>query len=809
MPTIRLTPSTYYIDSSNLSVRSASNMYNNTDNTTYATVTNSSASTTSYYIYVRGFNFDDIPNAAVVNSFTIKLKARQSGVSTSDSYKPYLANGTSSINGSCSAITTTATVFTFSGISANWETIKNYGSSFGIRINCRRASKNTTGYMYIYGAEIEVNYTVPVYHQITSTNNSDSVDLIDPEGVTQVPEGDDYTLEIYANDISNIVVEDNNTDVTSLLVQHTVPTGGSDSTVLGQYSLVSGSFNGSGATYFQGIVGNGVNASQTTSNYYSSGSGNITVFTYKLLFNNIPANATITRLYCEVNGHAESTSNSNEYMCVQLRSNNTELSSELNFKSIGTSNSTQTIEATTLPTLAQLDNLVLYCRLGYYGGAINGATCYIEYTTPSSSSQYYWTYSLTNVTAAHTIQINDAVIIPPEEDPAKTYYPITISSINATTTPGKGTTRVESGTSDIITITPSDPQLTLALDNGVDITSQLVSHGGTISNPTVATASGASYGFNLNSSTGYYVSTNSGVSSSAAVCRVTFNLPVRCLVTFQYINYAEATYDFGVFGKIDTTLSTNAWNSSSNSGDTTTDAGLEQIRLNTSSSNTSTPQTLTYEIPSGQHYIDIKYGKDQASDSNNDSLQWKITSIEPLEPNNYYTYTLSNINQDHSLIFIFGNVTYYFVSSSTSSDCTLYPNGQMVQLPGDSYRLIIVPKNGDDTITMTDNNVNVTSQLERKNITTEKDGQTITVVNYIYKLTNIQATHTINVYSSAAGLATSIKLDGDWTESTLSMKDDNKWNTIQYTKIYVHNGTTWVENAQRTINTKGILFSED
>jgi hypothetical protein len=218
---------------------------------------------------------------------------------------------------------------------------------------------------------------------------------------------------------------------------------------------------------------------------------------------------------------------------------------------------------------------------------------------------------------------------------------------------------------------------------------------------------------------------------------------------------------------------------------------------------------LTYEIPSGQHYIDIKYGKDQASDSNNDSLQWKITSIEPLEPNNYYTYTLSNINQDHSLIFIFGNVTYYFVSSSTSSDCTLYPNGQMVQLPGDSYRLIIVPKNNDDTITMTDNNVNVTSQLERKNITTEKDGQTITVVNYIYKLTNIQATHTINVYSSAAGLVTSIKLDGDWTESTLSMKDDNKWNTIQYTKIYVHNGTTWVENAQRTINTKGILFSED
>ena len=663
---------------------------------------------------------------------------------------------------------------------------------------------NTQASFSFWGATLTVEYSYEnVTYNITSTLATDEVDSIDPEGVTEVNSGDSYTLNIYASTISNVIVEDNGTDVTSQLVERTLPSSGTSSTVLGTYTLVSGSFNGQGASYFQGIVGNGVNASQTTSNYYSSGSGTIAVFTYNLSFSNIPSNATITRLYCQVNGHAESTSQSNEYMCVQLRSGNTELSNELNFKSIGTSNSTQTIEATTLPTLSQLSNLVLYCRLGYYGGAINGATCYVEYSIPSSGS--YWEYSLSNVNTAHTIIVS-SVIVPPEEDPAKTYYNLTVSSVNASTEPGRGTTRVESGTSETITITPSDPQLTLALDNGVDITSQLVAHGGSIEDPTITTAPGASYGFNLNSSTGYYVSTNNGIGSSASVARVTFNLPVRCLVTIQYINYAEETYDFGVFGKIDTTLSTSGWTASQSGGDTTTDSGLEQLRCNTSTYNSSNAQTLTYEIPSGTHYIDIKYGKDQSSDSNNDSLQWKITSIEPLETNLYYTYDLSNISQEHSLIFIFGDVTYYFVNSSTNSDCTLYPNGQMVQLPRDSYRLTIAPKNSGDTITVTDNNVDVTSQLERKEVTTEKDGQTITVVNYIYRLSNIQATHNLVVSSASQGLISSIKSNGQWDEGELKRKQDDRWGTLSYTRIWVHNGTAWIENAQRTITTNGMIF---
>ena len=80
MTTIRLIPSTYYLSSTSyLSVNNIANAYENTDSETYATVTNSRSNTTSYYAYLRGFNFDDIPSNATINSFSIKLKVRESG----------------------------------------------------------------------------------------------------------------------------------------------------------------------------------------------------------------------------------------------------------------------------------------------------------------------------------------------------------------------------------------------------------------------------------------------------------------------------------------------------------------------------------------------------------------------------------------------------------------------------------------------------------------------------------------------------------------------------------------------------------
>lgn len=249
-------------------------------------------------------------------------------------------------------------------------------------------NSNNNKYIYVYGATVTINYAINgTAYTITAGSSVDGVTVT--PATQDVMSGENATdIRIDATSITDLSITDNDVDIFNALVRHEVENTGSVNRTLGTYTLVSGSFNSSGGSYFQGIVGNGVDASKTTSNYYSSSSGTIAVFTYDMSFTNIPSNATITRVYCEINGHAESTSNSNEYMCAQLITGSTNLSEELNFKSIGTSNSTQIIECTTVPTIAQLANMKLQCRLGYYGGAINGATCYVEYETPSTGEYY-------------------------------------------------------------------------------------------------------------------------------------------------------------------------------------------------------------------------------------------------------------------------------------------------------------------------------------------------------------------------------------------------------------------------------------
>lgn len=775
--TTNLTASSYYPSSNG-----------NTSHTSDTYVRFTTQTTAGYTYYT--FPVSGIPESATIDSVSCIARIRINNTSNVSNTNIQLYSGTTA-KGTSKTFASTSTTNTVTLNDGTW-TVSEVNSA-RIRFGGTKSNSNYSGYIYFYGATLTVNYTVTgTAYTITATS---SIDGVTATPATQdVMSGEDAERIVIEGitDITTISVKDNDIDVTDRLVQEEYSSGDTVSAVLGTYTLVSGSFNSSGGTFFQGRVGQGVDATQTTSNYYSSSSGTIAVFTYNFSFD-IPDNATITSIYCQVNGHAENTSNSNEYMCVQLLNGSTTISDELNFKSIGTSNSTQTITATTIPSVSNL-NLKLQCRLGYYGGAINGATCYVVYEIPNSGNRYYYTYSLSNVAVDHLITIEEAgAFVPPEEDPEYTYYPITISSINATTDPGKGTVRVIEGSSQTITIYPDDPIVTLVLDNGVDVSSQLQSISGDQPSYTVDTAPGASYGFNLNSSTGYYVSTNGGVSSSASVARVNLSLPVRCLVKFTFINSGEATYDFGVFGKVDTTLSTVGWTASDNGGDTTTDAGLEQLRCNTSAYNSTSTQTLNYEIDAGEHYIDVKYGKDQASDSGNDSLQFKL-EIEALESNNNYIYTLNDVSQKHSLIFVFGDVTYWYVNSF-GGNCKLYPDGQYVVLDGDSYKLVIVPNETNATVSLTDNGNDVTSSLERVESQTQKEGQSITYVNYIYRLSNISATHNL-IINCVSGATVYMKVNGNWIIiSKVYKKIDDRWqeqsdfsNLFDLTKIYI-NGT--------------------
>lgn len=379
MPTVTITPSTYYLSSTNyLSVADASNMYADCDSTTHATVTNSRTSTTSYYIYVRGFDLSVVPSDAIVTSFSVRCKASHSG---GYAQALYLYDGTStSLGSSSTTLSTTATTHTIN-VTHDWADLVAAGSDLGIRINCRRASRNTTAYVYVYGAEIEVTYSLPVYHSVTVTNTtSATVSVSDTSPI----EGTDVTVT--ASTLSGITVTDNGADVTSQFVQGGSATVASNPTAYD----VSGSISG---THYQQCIGQGLDHT-VSGNDYCSSSGSTAHIDYSFDLSDVPAGASILSVTVQVRGHCESTSSSSEVATLRLYSGTTAKGSESEFTSTG--DQTVTMTAGTW-TAAELHDAILRFTIGYYGGAVSGAVWTVAYELDG------YVYTITNVVADHAL----------------------------------------------------------------------------------------------------------------------------------------------------------------------------------------------------------------------------------------------------------------------------------------------------------------------------------------------------------------------------------------------------------------------
>ena len=380
MPTIKLVPSTYYLSSSSyLSVSNASNMYDDCDSTNYATITNSRTSTTSYYAYIRGFNFDAIPSSAIINSFTISIKGNYSG---GYSQNMYLYNGTTAMPGSASSLGTSVATHTFSS-TPTWEEIVDAGSNFGIRINCRRSSRNTTAYFYIYGAEIEVDYTLPTPVTITSTLSGNGT--IQPSGAYSTYEGVEYELVITpTNKSETVTATKDGVDITSQLVAH-----GSEHTASLTASDYDTSGIQSGSSYAGYCIGyTAEDPYSSSSNMYASDEG---YANYSFDFSSIPSNANIESITVNAYGHRESaTIDSSHISQIAIYNGSTKISDDVDFPS--TSSTLITCEATTVPTRAELDNVTLRHTVGYYGGLVLGITFNVTYSTGSGLDHYTYTF---------------------------------------------------------------------------------------------------------------------------------------------------------------------------------------------------------------------------------------------------------------------------------------------------------------------------------------------------------------------------------------------------------------------------------
>ena len=394
MATIRLVPSVFNnaAGTSYLTVSNSENAFTNTDSTTYATVQNTNASTSNRYIYLKGFNFDDIPSNAIINSFEIKYKASESGGSTSSSYRPRICNDTTTLTGSSTAIGTTATTYSFTGVTDSWETISGYGDDFSIRINCRRNNRNTAATFYIYGVEILVDYTVPIYHSVTSSTNSGT---ITPSGTTSVLEGDDYVLII---DVTNPTVTDNNVDVTSQLVQSTEVTA----------TLIPESYENSGFT-----LSNVTNAyADVTSGDYATldAAGRTTGNFYLNLEDlTIPSGATIVSATCQATlQFSRNGSSSSVTASCQMYAGSNAKGSETTIVSSATdvAKTTYTLSIGSW-TASEINNARLYITM-YNGASSTHRYIYVygvSFNVTYESDGVIYTYTLSNVTTDHTIVV--------------------------------------------------------------------------------------------------------------------------------------------------------------------------------------------------------------------------------------------------------------------------------------------------------------------------------------------------------------------------------------------------------------------
>ena len=101
-----------------------------------------------------------------------------------------------------------------------------------------------------------------------------------------------------------------------------------------------------------------------------------------------------------------------------------------------------------------------------------------------------------------------------------------------------------------------------------------------------------------------------------------------------------------------------------------------KLACNTSTYNSASEQTLIYDnVPAGEHYIYVKYSKDDATASNNDTLQFKIDSIEDLENNiSSIRYSKESVDEDHTLLLTTEQICNIITNNSQYPSASLSVN---------------------------------------------------------------------------------------------------------------------------------------
>lgn len=199
---------------------------------------------------------------------------------------------------------------------------------------------------------------------------------------------------------------------------------------------------------------------------------------------------------------------------------------------------------------------------------------------------------------------------------------------------------------------------------------------------TVSFVSGYSFAKNA---AGFYESQNFGIHNSYALAKVTFNLKSAGDVTFDVINYAESSYDFGIFSNIDATLTT------SSSADT---SNVYKSFSGQQSANIT--HVIYNNVSAGEHFVYVKYKKDSSANAGYDSLQFRLAT--ELSNHSYYYFehgkypqsyvgdTLNDqmINDNANVTQTSSKISYFNGTSNVDIPIYKYNNEEYVRLKPDA-----------------------------------------------------------------------------------------------------------------------------
>ena len=508
-------------------------------------------------------------------------------------------------------------------------------------------------------------------------------------------------------------------------------------------SATTGSYNFTTSTNASSAVTNAYTNADSTSSarlQLSSNSRATRTSTVYFEFNKtplseIPNGATISSVSARVKYRISST----QYVTavsIQLHNNTTAKGSATTART--TTATVYTMTAGTW-TVSELQNIRLYVSATH---------------NASTSSAYLYLYGV-DVTVNYALN--------------GTEYEISFSNGTLDTTTDPSTTQyvINGGEQEIKIYTPDVDGITVK-DNNVDVTNSLVPVTAVTPESEVTTAPNATYGFELDTSDGYYKSQNKGVSYSAAVCRLNITAEIQCTLTLNFVNYAEATYDYGIIGKVDSSLLTTS---------AVSDTSAWLWAGSASTNNSTTVRTTAVTIPSGEHFVDIKFRKDDATNSNNDAFWFKYSLSETVLDNPYYRYTISNISADHVISLEDVGGTFYDVTASSSyAGATVSPATKSVREGRNTDIQIAV--NNLYEIVVKDNGTVVTNSLVQNS------------TGYTYTVSNVQTAHTITVeeatyytvttsstYAGATAVASPSKVYAG-RNSTVEIEVDNLYEIV-------------------------------